>query len=263
VRTIRFGVSRSHGGTQLVESTRRFAARLQERLGRPVTSIVARDYEHLREGVSTAGIDLAWMPPLLHARSDGLLAAVVERGGSVMFRAALLVRADSAFQRLADLKTARAAWSDRSSASGYLFPRLHLSQAGIEPAGESLFGSAASAMAAVIDGKADFSSCFVSHEAGGDLTRAQADVARSFPPAAWRLRVLDVTDAIPPDGLVLASGIEGTLQARLRDLLLGVHETPEGAAVLRDLFGADRLVPVTSQVSRAIERLRTLSQKHL
>jgi phosphonate transport system substrate-binding protein len=252
-RTIRFGVSRSHGGAQLVESTRRFTSLMASRLGRPVTSIVARDYDHLLEGVNMAGVDLAWMPPLLHARSDGLLAAVVQRGGAVTYRAALLVRSDSAWRGVTDLKTARAAWSDRASASGYLFPRLHLLSAGVEPAREALHGSAAAAMAAVLDGKADVCSCFVH----GD------DVFSNFPQAAGRLRVLDITDEIPPDGLVLSPDIEGSLQARLRDLLLHLHEDADGAGVLRDLFGGEQLVPVTSQVSRAIERLRTLAQKHL
>jgi phosphonate transport system substrate-binding protein len=260
VRTIRFGISRSHGGVQLAAAARRFSELLQSRLARPVTSLVTRDYDHLIEGVSTAGIDLAWMPPLAHARSDGLLAAVAQRGGAVTYRAALLVRADSTFRTLADLRNARAAWTDHTSASGYLFPRLHLQASSVTPAAESFQGSAASAMAAVTDGRADVCACFIRNDAG---EHALEDVARSFPQAAWRLRVLDVTDSIPPDGLVLSPDIEGNLQARLRDLLLRLHEDDPGATALRDLFGAEKLVPVTAQIARVIDRLRALAQKHL
>jgi len=260
VRTIRFGVSRGHGGPQLLLGVRHFVALLGQRLGRPVTSIIARDYDHLLEGVTMAGIDLAWMPPLLHARSDGLLAAVVQRGGAVTYRAALLVRADSAFRSPADLRRARAAWSDPASASGHLFPRLHLLASSVTPATESFHGSFAAAMAAVVDGRADVCSCFIRNDAG---ERALEDVAHSFPQAGPHLRVLDVTDSIPPDGLVLAAGIDGNLQARLRDLLLQLHEDEAGAAVLHELFGAERLVPVTAQVARTIDRVRVLTQKHL
>jgi ABC-type phosphate/phosphonate transport system substrate-binding protein len=239
---------------------RHFVALVQARLGRPVTSLIARDYDHLLEGVATAGIDLAWMPPLVHARSDGLLAAVMQRGGAVTYRAALLVRADSKLAAVSDLRQARAAWSDHASASGHIFPRLHLEASSVTPASEDFLGSFAAAMAAVIDDRADVCACFIRNDAG---EHALDDVARSFPQAAWRLRVLDVTESIPPDGLVLAPNIEGALQARIRDLLLALHEQPDGEAILRELFGCERLVPVTPQVARTIERVRALTRKHL
>jgi phosphonate transport system substrate-binding protein len=269
VRTVRFGVSRSHGGAQLIEGTRHFSALLGARLGLPCKPIITNDYDHLLEGVLVAGIDLGWMPPLVHLRAaarDGLLACVSQRAGAVTYRAALLVRADSDYATLADLRGARAAWTDRASSSGYLFPRLHLLHAGIDPErelSESLLGSPAAALAAVIDGKADLCGSFVSDGSAGDPAAALADVARSLPAAAWRLRVLAVTDSIPPDGLVLAPGIDGALQARLRDLLLSLHQTPDGTGVLRELFGAERLVPVSTSVARALERLRALAVNHL
>jgi ABC-type phosphate/phosphonate transport system substrate-binding protein len=252
-------VSRSHGGAQVLDATRRFCQLLSERLRLPVTSVVTRDYDHLLEGVQMAGVDLAWMPPLIHARGDGLLAAVVQRGGAVTYRAALLTRGDSDFETVADLAQARAAWTDRASASGFLFPKLHLLAEGIEPAEETMYGSIAVALGAVLDDKADLCACFVRD----DPSRAMEDVLRNFPHVKGKLRVLAVTDSIPPDGVVLAPGIEGTLQARLRDLLLNVHDSPDGAARLRDLFSAEKLVPLTTPVSRAIERLRALAEKHL
>jgi phosphonate transport system substrate-binding protein len=259
LRKIRFGVSRSHGGAQVIDATWRFCELLSQRLRQKVTPVITRDYDHLLEGVRMAGVDLAWMPPLIHARGDGLLAAVVQRGGAVTYRAALLTRSDGNFTALADLAGARAAWTDRASASGYLFPRLHLMTHGIEPKEEAMYGSIAVALAAVLEDKADLCACFVRD----DPARALEDVVRNFPAAEGRVSVLAVTDSIPPDGLVLAPGIEGTLQARLRDLLLNLHETPEGEAGLRDLFHAERLVPLTTPVSRAVERLRALAQKHL
>jgi phosphonate transport system substrate-binding protein len=247
---VRFGVSRSHGGEQLVEGSRRFAALLEQRLGQPVRSIIARDYDHLLEGVVVSGIDLAWMPPLLHARAvehEALLAAVVQRSVALTYRAAILVRDDSDFHSLEDLRGARAAWTDRVSASGYLFPKLHLLAAGVEDLKESLYGSFDSAMTAVREGRADVCSSFVGNK----------------PVVFPRLRVLSLTDAIPPDGLVLAPSLDGALQARLRDLLLQLHESNEGRKSLRELFSADKLVPVTHPVSRAIERLRALAKTHL
>jgi phosphonate transport system substrate-binding protein len=245
VRTIRFGVSRSHGGSLQLE---RFVNVLARELRLPVRPIIARDYEHLLEGVLVSGIDLAWMPPLLHARAvehDAILAAVVQRSPELTYRAAILCRNDSAFHKIEELQGARAAWSDRASASGYLFPKLHLLSAGVGGLEESFHGSTESAMTAVREHKADVCASFIGEE--------------KFP----ELRVLDITAPIPPDGLVLAPGLDGKLQARVRDLLLVLHEKPGGGEALRRLFDGERLVPVTSPISRLVEQLRALAQKHL
>jgi phosphonate transport system substrate-binding protein len=250
VKTIRFGLSRSHAGGALVEKTRRFCAILSEQLALPVKSIVANDYEHLLEGVLVSGIDLGWMPPLLHARAvehDALLAAVVQRSRTLTYRAAILVREDSDFQTLTDLRGARAAWTDRASASGYLFPKLHLLNAGVDDLDESLHGSVESALAAVRDGQADVCASFI------------GDKSALFP----RLRVLALTDPIPPDGLVLAPGLDGKLQAQLRDRLLSLHADPAGHQAIVELFEAEKFVPVTAALGRAIDHVRALAKKHL
>jgi len=160
LRALRFGISRHHGGLQLVAGARRFAEALAGSLKIPVKLTVAPDYDKLLEGVLIGGIEVAWMPPLLHARavSEGaLLAAVSERAGGLAYRSALLVKDSSVYRAVADLKGARAAWADRSSASGYLFPRLHLQATGLDPRrdlqSEKFLGSPALACAAVAGGR--------------------------------------------------------------------------------------------------------------
>jgi phosphate/phosphite/phosphonate ABC transporter binding protein len=261
--TLRFGLSRAHGGVQLLDGARELTGVLGARLGQPLRVVMADDYDHLLEGVLVGGIDLSWLPPLVHLRAvdrGALLAAVCERRGVVVYRSALLVRDDSAYQTVADLRGARAAWSDPSSASGYLFPRLHLRAAGLEPqqhlANESFSGSTAQACLAVAEGRADLCSCFVSEAAGRDQKVARADVARAVPPGAQRLRILDVTSPIPPDGLVLGPNLDGATQARVRDALLTLHADEPGRHALSRLFAAERLVPATDAVVRIVSQLR-------
>src|SRR3954465_3486771 len=103
------------------------------------------------------------MPPLLHERAGAggaHLVAVSQRGGALQFRSALLVRIESRFRALEDLRGARAAWSDRHSASGHLYPKQHLG--GIARAGETIFGAPLEAMGPVADGRADLCAAFVS-----------------------------------------------------------------------------------------------------
>jgi phosphonate transport system substrate-binding protein len=185
------------------------------------------------------------------------------RGGALTYRAAILVRADSDYAKLRDLAGARAAWADPFSASGYTFPRLHLSAAGIDPAmdcaGEEFHGSAARACTAVAEGEADFAAHFLSEEAAGDPVLARVELRHALGErVADSLRILATTDRIPPDGIVLSPPLDGLLQATLRDALLSLHDSGDGRAVLRGLLGADRLAPVTSDVARLVEHARSM-----
>jgi phosphonate transport system substrate-binding protein len=263
-----FGISRSHAGHDLDAGARLFAEALATRVGRKIAVTVTADYERLLDGLLVGGIAVAWMPPLLHVRAShkgALLAAVSERNGALAYRAALLVRADSHRTTVRSLRGARAAWADPYSASGYLFPQLHLLAAGVDPrydlASEKHHGSAAAACRAVADGDADVCAHYISDAAGAarddGWKLARLELGQSLGDrVAGDLRVLDVTDPIPPDGMVLAPPLDGRLQAVLRDALLSLHADPDGAHALHALVQADRLMPVTGDVVKIIARLR-------
>src|SRR3954468_8929067 len=128
-RTISFGLSKNHAGVNLAAWPALLSGALTAALGSPVTAALADDYDDLINRVLTAAVDVAWLPPLLHARAaeqGARLVALPQRGGWLTFRSALLVRKDDPAKKPGDLNKVRAAWRDRSSASGYLFPRLEL-----------------------------------------------------------------------------------------------------------------------------------------
>lgn len=243
--TIRFAVGAGHGGASMLEGARAFATALGETLQQKVQLVVADDYEQLLTKVLGGGAELAWMPPLLHAKATlagATLAVVSERDGAVTYRSALLVAVGSPAKTLADLHDVRVAWSDPKSAAGHIFPREHLVAAGVTFAAETFAGSPLAACAAVADGEADVCACFVREAAATVPARALADVSRVYAPATWRLRVLSITDAIPPDGIVLAPTISPADAARYVRGLRRMHEKPAGLTALWSLMSATRLV---------------------
>ena len=260
---LRFGVSASHGGPNLLDGANQFVTALTAQLGKPVRLWVASDYEHLLKAITDGAIELAWMPPLLQARalpSGAKLAAVSMREGQLTYRSALLVRSDSPWRKAADIRKARAAWVDPSSASGHVFPRMHvLALANAAPAevfaAETFEGSFSRACSAVAHDRADLCACFVkesAHRAGTALE----DLRASFGWLIERLRVLDTSDAITPDGIVLARGVAEE-HPQLARALLGLHEIADGASALHTLMRADRLVAPPPEVEQAVSRLGT------
>jgi phosphonate transport system substrate-binding protein len=263
---LRFGVSRSQSGSQPTEGASSpaatFARVLGAHVGSPVELVVTSDYDTLTNRVLDGSLHLAWMPPIAHARAvhrGAVLAAVSERDGAITYRSALLVRTHSVYIGVGGLRGVKVAWSDPSSAGGHLFPRLHLLHAGLDPrrdlVEERFFGSTHAAIEAVVRGDADVCACYV-RNASSEPQAALRDVERVYPGAHDALRVVGVTDPIPPDGVVLSSRLEPLLQAKLRDVLLGLHLHEDGRAALAALMQADRLRGVTNDVLRILARLR-------
>ncbi len=255
---LELGASHNHGGNVALLLPR-LAGLLGTALGNTVTAEVAPSYELLLERLLAGTTQVAWLPPLLHARATrqgARLAAVPLRGGWLTYRSALLVRKDQPVVGLSRMRGLRAAWVDRSSGSGYVFPRLELSMLGAAPerffASEEFFGSAAKASAAVVAGEADVCACFVSDAAGRDPGAALEDVRRAVGDAAPWLRVLHVTEPIPPDGFVLAARLSGPEQTRVTAALLALHETLAGRDLLRDMLRAEKLSAVTEPIVRSL-----------
>lgn len=262
---VRFGISQVHGGAHVLEGARAFTRGLGTLLGQAARLHVADDYDALKKTLRSGGIDLAWLPPFLHieaARHGAILAAVCERAGALTYRSSLIVRADDPVRGIEALSNTRVAWTDKSSASGYVFPRLHLIAAGLDPArvfaDEAFYGSPREVCAAVADGKADLGACFTSEAHAADRKLALIDVGRIYTAAPWRLRVLAVTDAIPSDGLVLAAHVPADDRARITDALLRLSSNPDGAEGVAKLLFAERCVAPNEPVTRAIERLSPL-----
>ncbi len=258
-RTLRFGISQGHGGSTLIEGAKAFAAVLQHGVDRPVRLVIVDDYEKLLAEMVEHDLDVAWMPPLVHVRAaehGATLVAVPVRRGALTYRSAILVSAKSSARTIAELSGARFAWSDPRSAAGHIFPRMHLARAGIRLGEEKFHGSFMVACAAVAEGSADACACFVNEDSIGSPGKLLADVARVFAPAPWRLRVVEVTDSIPPDGIVLSPRVEPLAAAAVTAALLSLAATPEGQSALQKLLYAERLVPPTEAIVAALSRLR-------
>jgi phosphate/phosphite/phosphonate ABC transporter binding protein len=253
-RALLFGMSRHHGRTQVEGWADLIPRALAAGLGSPVTASLAEDYQQLLGQVLSGAVDVAWLPPLLHARAaeqGARLVALPQRGGWLTFRSALLVRKDDPVKSLADLRAARAAWRDRASASGYLFPRLELAARGATFAKEKFYGSLEEAAHAVVEGEADLCTCFVS-DAARDRERAAAEIERALGKLSASLRVLHVTEPIPPDGFVVAAKVSDEERAAITTALLGMHDTPEGRKALEVILQADRLAPVNDALLRSL-----------
>jgi phosphonate transport system substrate-binding protein len=184
----------------------------------------------------------------------------VRRGWGVYW-AMFIVPRDSEAQTLEDLAGKKWAYPDAGSTSGYLFPQVALNNAGVEP-GETLeAGGHPEAVRAVYNGEADFGTAFYSPPAKpegeepwkpgdppdvpdeliescapsadgealmcGDLRvlDARANLREEAPDVVQKVRILDLTAAIPNDTLSFGPDFPADLRASIEEALVAFAET--------------------------------------
>ena len=235
-------------------------AALSEALGAHVVVSAERSYAALRERVISGGAALAWLPPVLYVRAheQGAIGAVLRaaRSAGGGYQGAIFVREDSRVRSAEDLRGVRVAWVDRDSCAGYLFPRIALRDAGIDPdacfRSETFAESHARVVAAVASGGV---------EAGATHVQVQdpAHPERGLALAGWAafadpraMRAVVVSASIPCDTVCVGAGLPAEERARFVTRLSRAHEQPLLSQLLRAMLGADRLTPGSPEDYRPV-----------
>ncbi|MBN8465630.1 phosphate/phosphite/phosphonate ABC transporter substrate-binding protein [Corallococcus exiguus] len=262
--SFRFGLPPSLGSETARERAERLASFLQRALGKLVEVNVATSYETLAKDLLSGRADAAWAPPFVCARMEAMGVRVLTRGvrrGMSSYRSALVGRAGSGLT-LEKLKGATAAWVDRDSVAGYLLPSAFLKTQGLEPSrafvSQQFTGSYQGALEAVLEGRADVTSVFCPPASTGlTFTTGVEDVLG--PGMGAKFELLAYTDEAPNDGVPVAMGLPAPLVTALETALLGLQSTPDGQALLRDIFNADRFEVAPRMGYRALYRVALAS----
>jgi serine/threonine-protein kinase len=241
-RPLRFGLSPALGVATARSQGERVVGWLRQRLEREVRAVVVGDYQALVDALADGEVDFAWMPPVAFVaaaeRGAGIV-ALAERFGRPTFEGAVIVRAESKVQTLADLKGRSIAYVDPDSASGYLFPAEMIARQLGRPADvfrDQVFqGSHKAVCDAVARGWVDAGATYavrdhaerIVHSGWIDLAPAERD----------QLRVLAFTDPIPCDNLAHRPGLASGLVERLAKTVVELApDDAEGRAVLAEVF---------------------------
>lgn len=226
---------------------------LADRVGHDIITFRALSYDDLSQRMSTGSMHVAWLPPALFVELDrtvGLRAlAAAERGGGVGYYAAFFTLDDNNIRSVDDLPGRSVGWVDPGSASGYVFPRLQLAAAGIDPTDafqeEVFFRSHEAVVRAVHDRAVDVGATFVHLDPlhPGSILRAgwlpgPDDVDASL------IRALDPFGPLPADVVAATLDVPEGLADALGDAFLDIHQVPEVQRAATRQFGTGRFMPV-------------------
>lgn len=159
--------------TEMVKKHEGLLAYLRDELGVKETRLVlASDYKGIMDKLARGEIDIAWLgtTPYVEAMSNEKHKAAMRllvkprRFKTTSYRGIIIVRQDSGIKNLSDLKGKKIAWVEKDSASGYLFPKALLLEAGVDPdkdfAEAGFLGKHDTVVLNVLIGKYDAGACF-------------------------------------------------------------------------------------------------------
>jgi phosphonate transport system substrate-binding protein len=203
---------------------------------------VLASYAALRDEVEAGRAAIAWAPPRVAIDLEDAGLASIDlcsvRGGQVAYHAALFTRHASPVETLADLRGRSAAWVDADSAAGYLFPRLAIAAAGLEPAGlfgeERFLGTHARVADAVLAGEADVGGTYLSLD-----PVTERPISAGWLEAGAGINgalILAQAGPIPSDTIVFSRRLPPDQKAEIVEQVLALP-----AALLGPILGAEGL----------------------
>jgi phosphonate transport system substrate-binding protein len=242
--TFGFGLARSLDFHTSVTCFTELCELLSKATGQVVFPHHALSYGELSAGLARGDLGIAWAPPIpaidLLERAQASLLVTPVRKGSTLYHSALVVRRGGP-RSIEELRGKRAGWVDRDSAAGYIVPRLHLGEKGIDPDGffaQDLFlGSHVAVIEAVLSGRVDVGATFAKVEShSGRILHAAwtTPEGRSRSP----VEVLATIGPIPSDVIVVSNRLPNDLRARIFRWFID-PESPRATRLLHELVRAD------------------------
>jgi phosphonate transport system substrate-binding protein len=234
VPALRFSVASIESPRDTFSAYTRLFDRMGQMLQVPIEFEQRRTYREVNDLLISGRLDAALLCTGgyldLERRAPGAVevVAVPVVFGEESYRSLVIVPASSDARDLGDLEGKRFAFTDELSFSGRLWAERLLRDRGLDP--ERFFGSVAytrshdRSIHAVASGLVDGASVH-----GGVL----AQLEERDPSLERRIRIIHRS---PPSGampIVASKRLSPSIRARLREVLLGLHEDPDGAASLR------------------------------
>lgn len=190
------GVITSENEADRISRYKPVQAYLEKELGVKLNWRTATDYAGIIEGVKAKKVQVAYFGPASYAKcwivtNGGVVPLVGEKDirGDFGYHSVVVVKADSPYQKIEDLKGKKLAFADPNSTSGHQAPRYFLTEAGFNP--DKFFGSTAfsgsheNSVMALLNGTFDAAATWWRSEVYSNPLRME--MKNMIPKGQWRI----------------------------------------------------------------------------
>ncbi|GHD69795.1 phosphonate ABC transporter substrate-binding protein [Jeongeupia chitinilytica] len=235
--TLNVGLIPSEDAQAMIESSKQVLEQLQQQTGLTIKPFVATDYNGIIEALRSKKLDIAYLGPFSYvlanqvAGVEAFSVAVTRKTGKSAYKSLIITRKDAGIDSVPQLKGHTFAFVDPSSASGHLFPKAGLQQAGYDT--DKLFsrtifsGSHDASILAVANKKVDAAAVadriFASAIAKGVVQQDDFKVV-------WTSR------PIPESPMVWRKDLDPALKDKLSKAFANIKDLPWGDQGMLDGF---------------------------
>jgi phosphonate transport system substrate-binding protein len=215
---------------------------LSQKTGINIKMKVLTRYEDLIDNFEKLGLDGAFYGSftyvLAHLKMQlDVIARPQSLDGASTYYGIIFVRKDSGFTGVRDMKGKVFAFVSRATTAGYLLPLAYLKQKGIEDYKivfkETYFtGTHEDAIYDVLNHRADF---------GAAKNTVFNRIAKKDARIEKELQIIERSEDVPENALALKRDLDSSIKKKIKDTLLDMHNSPEGAAALKK-FGAIKFI---------------------
>ncbi|SDJ02441.1 phosphate/phosphite/phosphonate ABC transporter substrate-binding protein [Paenibacillus naphthalenovorans] len=220
---------------------------LGNKLNIPVKISASTNDHTVIEALSSRQADIGFLPPnayvlahdqkkaadvLLQAQRYGIEDATGAETNELVdvYKAMIIVKADSPIHALKDLKGKKIAWQDAASSAGYVWPANEMKKAGVDPkkdvTGIEVKGHDKGVLA-VLNGQVDAAAIY--QDARNLVIKDRPDVFR-------QTRVVAFTAPIPTDTISVRNDMDQAWRDKIAQAFIDIGKDPEGSKIIYDVF---------------------------
>ncbi len=260
--TVTMVVVPSSDAEQTAQAAEQLARLLEQETGYGVYTFVSGCYGAAVDAMVLGEADIGWLPAatyvLAHDKFGINVKLVTERFGTTSYRSQFIVRNDSGINDLGGLANKNFAFVDPLSASGFLYPALHISNTQSITYGayfsQTVFaGSHNAVVEAVYNGQTGSTPI----QGGATYEGARGGVIGNYPDIFTETKIITYTDYIPNDTVSIRPSLDAILAQQVISGLLNVADTSEGSNALQQLYGIDGLHPTDDNAYSTVRQAVT------
>lgn len=251
---LKIGIVPSEGVKVLLERYQPLMDYLSAKTGRKFDLRPSKSYEEIVAQLKSGELDGGVFGSFTAYEAIRTISAVPvarpEKGGVSSYRGYVIVRKDSGFRKIEDLKGKSFDFVSKETSAGYVFPRTLLKEKGIDP--EKFFSRTTFA------GKHDIAlSKVLNRESDGGAVKDTVfeKLAKSDPRVNSELTVIHKSDKFPDSTLLFRKETPPDLIGSIRKILLGMDKDP-AAKPLLSAVGADRYIPTELKDFAYMDKLK-------
>lgn len=184
---------------------------------------------------------------LAHDRYGAEAKLTVIRHGESTYKGQFLVKADGPIKTLEDLKDKTIAYVDPSSTSGYLLPLKILKDRNIKPKDNMFAMRHDNVVSMIYQGQVDAGATFYSPPVDNEIQDARRLVKTQYPDVEEKIRILELTDAIPNDPVVFRKDLPEEVKDTIIKALEDFVATKEGQETMQKLSSVTGFVRATDE----------------